>query len=204
MLMVREPDPHKPKLQGVPAMPGRIILVGGGARSGKSRFALTYAEQIGVRRVFLATARPSDNEMAERIARHRSERHAGWMTVEEPLALPETLARVEADVVLVDCLTLWLANLLLRGDATADVEVAVERLVEVASARRSHVMIVTNEVGMGIVPEHALGRLFRDVAGRAHQRLAATADEVYMAMLGLVVRLRPGPLVTLSPGGVTT
>jgi adenosylcobinamide kinase/adenosylcobinamide-phosphate guanylyltransferase len=200
--MVRERDPHKPKLQGATTMPGRLVLIGGGARSGKSRFALTYAEQLGVRHVFVATAQASDNEMAERITRHQRERRAGWVTVEEPLALPETLARVEADVVLVDCLTLWLANLLLRGDAVADVEAAVERLVQAASARRGHVVIVTNEVGMGIVPEHALGRLFRDVAGRAHQRLAATADEVYMAMLGLVVRLRPGPLVAFPPDGV--
>lgn len=183
-------------------MPGRLVLIGGGARSGKSRFALTYAEQLGVRHVFVATAQASDSEMAERIARHQSERHAGWVTVEEPLALPETLSRVEADVVLVDCLTLWLANLLLRGDAVVDVEAAVERLVQAATARRGHVVIVTNEVGMGIVPEHALGRIFRDVAGRAHQRLAATADEVYMAMLGLVVRLRPGPLVAFPPDGV--
>jgi adenosylcobinamide kinase/adenosylcobinamide-phosphate guanylyltransferase len=200
--MVREHDAHKPKLQGVAAMPGRIILVGGGARSGKSRFALTYAEQIGVRRVFVATAQALDDEMAQRIARHRGERQANWVTIEEPLALPETLARVEADVVLVDCLTLWLANLLLHGDTVADVEAAVGRLAEAASARRGHVVIVTNEVGMGIVPEHALGRLFRDVAGRAHQRLAASADEVYMAMLGLVVRLRPGPLVAFPPDGV--
>jgi adenosylcobinamide kinase/adenosylcobinamide-phosphate guanylyltransferase len=200
--MVREPVPHKPKLQGVAAMPGRVILVGGGARSGKSRFALAYAEQIGVRRVFVATARASDDEMAERIARHQSERHAGWVTVEEPFALPEKLARVNADVVLVDCLTMWLANLLLRGEAVAAVEVAVERLVEAAGAHPGHVVIVTNEVGMGIVPEHALGRLFRDVAGRAHQRLAASADEVYMAMLGLVLRLRPGPLVAFPPDEV--
>jgi len=184
-------------------MPGRVILIGGGARSGKSRFALTYAEQIGVRRVFVATAQASDDEMAARIARHRGERQANWVTVEEPLALPETLARVEADVVLVDCLTLWLANLLLRGDTAAAVEVAVERLAEAATARSGHVMIVTNEVGMGIVPEHALARLFRDIAGRAHQRLAARADEVYMAMLGLVVRLRPGPVVAFSADGVT-
>jgi len=183
-------------------MPGRIILVGGGARSGKSRFALTYAEQIGVRRVFVATAQALDDEMAQRIARHRGERQANWVTIEEPLALPEALARVEADVVLIDCLTLWLANLLLHGDTVADVEAAVGRLAEAASARRGHVVIVTNEVGMGIVPEHALGRLFRDVAGRAHQRLAASADEVYMAMLGLVVRLRPGPLVAFPPDGV--
>lgn len=183
-------------------MPGRIILVGGGARSGKSRFALTYAEQIGVRRVFVATAQALDDEMAARIARHRGERQANWVTIEEPLALPEALACVEADVVLIDCLTLWLANLLLRGDAATDVEAAVERLAKAASTRRGHVVIVTNEVGMGIVPEHALGRLFRDVAGRAHQRLAASADEVYMAMLGLVVRLRPGPLVAFPPDGV--
>jgi adenosylcobinamide kinase / adenosylcobinamide-phosphate guanylyltransferase len=199
--MVWEQDPHKPQLHGDAAMPGKVILVGGGARSGKSRFALAYAEALGGRCVFVATARAYDDEMAARIAHHRDERHAGWVTIEEPLALPETLARVDADVVLVDCLTLWLSNLLLQGDAIADVEAAVERLVQAASAHQGHVVLVTNEVGMGIVPEHALGRLFRDVAGRAHQRLAAVADEVYMAMMGLIVRLRPGPLVAFPPDG---
>ena len=182
-------------------MPAKVILIGGGARSGKSRFALTYAERMGGRCTFVATAQASDDEMAARIARHQAERHADWVTVEEPLALPETLARIDADVVLVDCLTLWLANLLMRGDASADVESSVERLVQTAAAHRGHVIMVTNEVGMGLVPEHALGRLFRDIAGRAHQRIAAAADEVYMAAMGLVIRLRPGPLVAFPPDG---
>jgi len=182
-------------------MAGKMILIGGGARSGKSRFALDYADRLGGRRVFVATARASDDEMAERIARHRAERKTGWVTIEEPLALPETLVRLEADVVLVDCLTLWLSNLLMRGGPVTSVEAAMERLVTAARARSGHTLIVTNEVGMGIVPEHALGRIFRDVAGRAHQRLAASADEVYMAMVGLVVRLRPSPLVAFPPDG---
>lgn len=187
-------------------MPGNLILVGGGARSGKSRFALALAERLAggqaeARRVFVATARASDDEMAERIARHRSERHAGWETIEEPLDLPGALARVDADVVLVDCLTLWLANRLLRGEAAAAIEAAVEDLVRAARAHRGHVVLVTNEVGMGIVPEHALGRVFRDLAGRAHQRLASSADQVYMAMMGLIVRLRPAPMVALPPEG---
>jgi adenosylcobinamide kinase / adenosylcobinamide-phosphate guanylyltransferase len=202
--MVREHESHK--LQEGASMSGTLILVGGGARSGKSRFALALAERLAGgtaqgRCVFLATARPSDHEMAERIARHQQERHAGWETVEEPIDLPGALARADADVVLVDCLTLWLSNLLLRGDATAAIEAAVEDLGRAARARAGHVVLVTNEVGMGIVPEHALGRVFRDLAGRTHQRLGSLADEVYMAMMGLVVRLRPGPLVALPPEG---
>src|SRR4029453_17902469 len=104
------------------------------------------------------------------------------------------LARADADVVVVDCLTLWLSNLVLRGDRAGHVAEAVEALGAVLARRRLSAILVTNEVGMGIVPEHALGRLFRDVAGRAHQRLARDADRIYLATLGCVLRLRPSPL----------
>lgn len=183
-------------------MPGRVILIGGGARSGKSRFALALAERgAGQRRVFVATARASDDEMAERIARHRQERDATWTTVEEPFDLPGVLQRTLADTILVDCLTLWLTNLLLRGDPVPEIEAAVDSLTQAAQRHTGRIILVTNEVGMGIVPEHPLGRVFRDVAGRAHQRLATAADEVYMAMMGLVVRLRPSPLAAFTADG---
>lgn len=186
---------------GVSAQPDRrLFLIGGGVRSGKSAFALGRALALGERRVFVATAQPFDDEMRERIGRHRDERADAFVTIEEPLAVPERLAELsDVDVVLVDCLTLWLSNLLLRGDDERAVAAAVARLAAVLAARRFHVVLVTNEVGMGIVPESALGRLFRDVAGRAHQHLAALADEVYFAALGLVLQLKPSALVA-APG----
>lgn len=171
---------------------GRVVLVGGGVRSGKSRFAVDLALKRGERRVFIATAQAFDDEMADRIARHRVERAEAFETVEAPTDLVAALwLRPHAEVVLIDCLTLWLSNLLLRGDTEADIAVEVGRLAEAVARRRSHVVIVTNEVGMGIVPESRLGRVFRDVAGRAHQRLAQEADEIYFAVLGAIVRLRP-------------
>lgn len=177
-----------------------MILVGGGVRSGKSGFALRRALALGTRRAFIATAQPFDDEMRDRISRHQAERADDFVTIEEPLAVPERLAALDGvDVVLVDCLTLWLSNLLLRGDDERAVAAAVARLAEAVVARRFHVVLVTNEVGMGIVPESALGRLFRDVAGRAHQELAACADEVYFAALGLVLQLKPSALLA-APG----
>ena len=176
-----------------------IVLVGGGVRSGKSAFALELARRLAPRRAFLATAQTLDREMAERIAAHRAERGGEFTTVEEPLDLPGALAAVKADVVVVDCLTLWLSNLVLRGDSATEVASAVERLAAALARRRFHAVLVTNEVGMGVVPESALGRLFRDVAGHAHQRLARDADRVYLAVLGCVLRLRPGPVVLAHP-----
>jgi adenosylcobinamide kinase/adenosylcobinamide-phosphate guanylyltransferase len=186
----------------------RIILVGGGARSGKSRFALAHARTLGPRRVFVATGQALDGEMSERIAAHVRTRGPDFRTVEEPLALSEALralgeATPPADVVVVDCLTLWLSNLLVRGASEAHIGERIEALVAVLQARRFHALIVTNEVGMGIVPETPLGRLFRDVAGRAHQRLADVADEIHLAILGTILRLRPPPLV-VAPGQPAT
>lgn len=182
---------------------GSLILVGGGARSGKSRFAVERALALGRRRVFIATAEALDEEMAARIARHRSERGDAFATVEEPLRLADALATAgaAADVVLVDCLTLWVSNLLGRGLAAGDVEAAFAALEATLERRRAHVILVTNEVGMGLVPETPLGRSFRDVLGDLHRRLAARADEVYAAMLGMLLRLRPGPVEAVPVDG---
>jgi adenosylcobinamide kinase / adenosylcobinamide-phosphate guanylyltransferase len=176
----------------------RLIVVGGGARSGKSRFAQTLAERLGPRRTFVATAEALDDEMAERIARHRSERGARFETVEAPVSLAEALGSCAReggpDVVLVDCLTLWVSNLLVRGVAAGDLAAAFARFEAALGRRRAHVVLVSNEVGMGLVPETPLGRAFRDAIGELHQRLAAAADEVYLAAMGAVLRLRPGPV----------
>lgn len=184
---------------------GLFVLVGGGARSGKSRHARLRAEALGRRRAYVATAErqppglPADPEMAARIDRHRAERGAAFETIEEPLALPELLdtltARGAHDVVLVDCLTLWLSNLVCRGAGESEVLARVDALRAAIGRRRAHIVVVTNEVGMGLVPETPLGRLFRDVAGFAHQRLAAEADEVHVALLGVMLRVHPPPVV---------
>jgi adenosylcobinamide kinase/adenosylcobinamide-phosphate guanylyltransferase len=179
----------------------RLIVIGGGARSGKSRFAVTHAEALGARRLFVATAERSDDEMRERIARHRADRAGtGFDTLEEPRALPEALDADRAhDVILVDCLTIWISNLLVDG-ATADtVQDRIAALLAALARRRAHIVIVSNEVGMGLVPETPLGRVFRDLTGLAHQRLAVVADELYLAAMGVLLRLRPGPVEVVTP-----
>ena len=173
----------------------RLVLIAGGARSGKSRFGLARAQALGPRRLFIATAERSDDEMRDRIARHRAERGGSFDTLEEPRGLPEALERDrEHDVVLVDCLTIWISNLLVGGAAASAVEEQVGALLGVLARRRAHVVIVSNEVGMGLVPDTPLGRVFRDLTGFAHQRVAAVADELYFAAMGVTLRLRPGPV----------
>jgi adenosylcobinamide kinase/adenosylcobinamide-phosphate guanylyltransferase len=178
----------------------RITLIGGGARSGKSAHALDLARRLGPRRVFVATARAYDDDMRARIARHVADRGDEFRTIEEPLALPERIAGIAgADVVVVDCLTLWLSNLLLERVEPGVIEGRVEDLARAVLAAPFHAVLVTNEVGMGVHPETSLGRLFRDLAGRAHQRLARAADEVHLAILGVVLRIHPGPVTALVP-----
>jgi adenosylcobinamide kinase / adenosylcobinamide-phosphate guanylyltransferase len=170
------------------------ILIGGGTRSGKSRFALTLAGKLGKRRLFVGTAQAKDEEMAQRIHKHQQSRGPDFPTLEEPLALPEALEKVrDFDVVVIDCLTLWLANLLLDGKTPEEIERRVADLGGVFERRRFHAIVVTSEVGLGIVPETPLGRVFRDIAGSAHQQLSRQADEVYFAVLGTVLRLKPQP-----------
>lgn len=172
-----------------------FVLIGGGARSGKSSFALERARTLGERRVFLATAEAFDAEMGERIEQHRATRGGDFRTLEEPLEVPRVLAQLrDADVVVVDCLTLWISNLLLRGDDQAAILAHVDTLLDTIAQASFRVVLVSNEVGMGIVPEHALARTFRDVTGLAHQRLARAADEIHVAILGVVLRLRPEPV----------
>lgn len=166
-------------------------LVLGGARSGKSAFAQKAAETAaGVGPpVLIATGQAFDDEMADRIVRHQADRGESWITVEAPLALPAAIAALPADTVaVVDCLTLWLSNLLM---AERDVEAAAAELVAAAAACPAQLWLVSNEVGLGIVPETPLGRRFRDEAGRLHQRLAAAVDEVYFVAAGLPLRLKP-------------
>jgi adenosylcobinamide kinase/adenosylcobinamide-phosphate guanylyltransferase len=174
----------------------KLILVGGGARSGKSRYALQRARELGERRVFIATAERSDDEMAIRIQHHRVERGSEFRTIEEPLALPEALkaAGPTADTIVVDCLTLWVSNLLIKGAGDTELAARFQQLEDALLAARPHVVLVSNEVGMGLVPDTPLGRQFRDAIGTLHQRLAARADELYVATMGVLLRLRPAPM----------
>lgn len=180
-----------------------ISLVAGGARSGKSAFALALARTLGARPTLLATAEALDGEMRARIAQHRAERGDAFATVEEPIAVPAAVSALrDSDVVVVDCLTLWLSNLLLRERSEAQILAEVDALCAALQARRLHAIVVSNEVGMGIVPETALGRTFRDLAGLAHQRIARVADRLFVAAAGCVLRVRPGPVEAVAIGGV--
>jgi adenosylcobinamide kinase/adenosylcobinamide-phosphate guanylyltransferase len=168
-----------------------VTLVLGGARSGKSGFAQKAAETAAGagRPVLIATGQAFDDEMAERIARHQADRGESWITVEAPLELAAAIAALPADAVaVVDCLTLWLSNQML---ADQDVEAACAELVAAVAACPARLWLVSNEVGLGIVPETPLGRRFRDEAGRLNQRLAATADEVYFVAAGLPLKMKP-------------
>lgn len=163
-----------------------IVLIGGGSRSGKSRYALDDARRHGERLAFLATAQAFDAEMEERIAAHRRERDASFVTIEEPLELARALGEHrEFDAIVVDCLTLWISNLMLAGR-----EVPVDDLIGAGRATPARVVLVTNEVGCGIVPENALARRFRDVAGWVNQRIAAEADEVYWMAFGIPLKVK--------------
>jgi adenosylcobinamide kinase/adenosylcobinamide-phosphate guanylyltransferase len=181
----------------------RLALVVGGVRSGKSAFALALARSRGPRRVFVATAQAFDDEMRERIAQHVDERGRDFATVEAPHALEEAIAgqRGAADVVVIDCLTLWLSNLLLADTHAAAIESRVDAVAHALEDAPFATVLVSSEVGMGVVPESKLGRAFRDVAGRAHQRFARSAREIYLAAIGTIVRLRPGPVELVAPGG---
>jgi adenosylcobinamide kinase / adenosylcobinamide-phosphate guanylyltransferase len=179
----------------------QLVLVGGGTRSGKSDFALAVARRLGAHRLFVATAEAGDQEMQSRIQRHRETRGPDFQTVEEPLAIVDRLRQTtDHDVVVLDCLTLWVSNLLLRGDDAGVALRQVDDLAALLEQRRVHTVIVTSEVGLGLVPETALGRTFRDVTGLAHQRLAERADEVYFGVLGVMLRLKPAPVESVVGG----
>jgi adenosylcobinamide kinase / adenosylcobinamide-phosphate guanylyltransferase len=174
------------------------LLVLGGARSGKSRHALEQARQAGTSVAFLATARALDGDMATRIARHRAERPARWTTIEEPHEVPAACRRAARshDLVVVDCVTVWVSNLMERGDDDALVLAAVDDLAKLLRERLVSVILVSNEVGEGVHPPTELGRRFRDLLGLANQRLAAAADRVTLMVAGLPLTAKDAPLPT--------
>ncbi len=166
----------------------------GGCRSGKSTHALELAERIpGGRKLFIATCVPRDDEMEQRVIRHQRERGEKWSTLEEPVAVPEAIHKEGAshDVILVDCLTLWMSNLLLESDDQERIAEHARALVRAIEASPCPVILVSNEVGAGIVPENRLARLFRDVTGHANQAVAGCVDRVIWMVAGIPVTIKP-------------
>lgn len=166
-----------------------VTLVLGGARSGKSAFAEKLVTEASAQRIYLATAEAGDGEMAARISHHKARRGEGWRTVEEPVDLPGALhaAAVSGHPILVDCLTLWVTNLMLGGH---DIGEASGALCAMLGRLEAPVVFVSNEVGLGIVPDNAMARAFRDHAGRVNQEVAAAADEVYFLAAGLPLKMK--------------
>jgi adenosyl cobinamide kinase/adenosyl cobinamide phosphate guanylyltransferase len=167
-----------------------LVVLLGGARAGKSALAVELARDWDGAVAYIATAEAGDDEMARRIVRHRDERPADWSTIEEPVALREALRRVGDDTyVVVDCLTLWVANLLERGD---DVLPEVEATSKVASERGAPTVVITNEVGLGVVPATPLGREYRDVLGAVNAAFVARADDAAFVVAGRALPLLDG------------
>jgi len=179
---------------------GRLILLLGGARGGKSAYALklvrdrerTFGDEV----CFIATAEGLDEDMNARIARHRTERPTHWRSIEEPYQIDEALQKAnDAGIVIVDCLTLFVSNCLMRHENEHECEQFVRRTTRkflgLAQARQQMVICVSNEVGLGIVPDTRIGRVFRDLLGRVNQDFAAAADEVYLLIAGLPLQLKP-------------
>jgi len=173
---------------------GKLILILGGARSGKSSFAIQQAKKLssgcsGV--VYVATASPLDEEMKRRIERHKKRRPSSWKTIEERIETSKILAKSsKAGLVIIDCLTMLISNLLLSGEGEVATLRRMKELFKGLRQRNSTALIVSNEVGMGIVPENSLGRNFRDIAGKTNQIAAAMADEVYLMEAGIPVKIK--------------
>ncbi len=170
--------------------PAQTFLVLGGARSGKTRHAMALAEQKP-RRVYIATAEALDDEMRARIRNHRAERDATWSTIEAPVKLCDAIASVQAEdtAIMVDCLTLWLSNML---GVSADIEAETTNLLAAITQIKNRLVLVSNEVGLGIVPANVLARQFRDAQGHLNQRVAAAVDNVDFVAAGLPLNLKPG------------
>jgi adenosylcobinamide kinase/adenosylcobinamide-phosphate guanylyltransferase len=183
----------------------RTVLVLGGVRAGKSAFAVARARAHGGRVAFVATAEAGDEEMAARIARHRAERPQAWRTIEVPLALVSALTALEgeAEIVVVDCLNLWIANLINKRPELTDIDLLAEaaQLEAVARRPRFALILVSNEVGWGVHPATELGRRFRDALGLVNQAVARAADEVVLMVAGCPLVVKPAPAQGSSEGG---
>ncbi|MCP4628602.1 MAG: bifunctional adenosylcobinamide kinase/adenosylcobinamide-phosphate guanylyltransferase [bacterium] len=169
------------------------IFVLGGCRSGKSSYALETAHKFcGDNKVFIATCIPHDDEMKQRVARHRQERSQAWEAIEAPIRLAEAITESSrrADAMIVDCLTLWVSNLLMDSDDPDKIEMQIPRLTDAITKTNCPIVLVSNEVGQGIVPENKLARQFRDLVGYVNQAVAGCADEVIWTVAGIPVRIK--------------
>ena len=167
-----------------------ITFIIGGCRSGKSTLALQTAEKTpGSRKIFIATCVPQDDEMKQRVARHQRERSQNWVALEAPLNLPEAILQNSpgADVILIDCLTLWVSNLLMKTDDQKKLTEIISRLIDALEKTTCPIVLVSNEVGAGIVPENKLARQYRDIIGLANQAVAKTAGKVIWMVAGIPV-----------------
>jgi len=173
-------------------MPKKICFITGGARSGKSAFAERLAGTIPGKHAYLATAQALDPEMAERIQKHRNDRDKAWDTYEEPLALSELVRKLSGryDVLLIDCLTLWLSNVMAHTNGDEAVAARSEDLVRALREFSGTCLVVSNEVGLGIVPDNPLARKFRDLAGILNQKVAQAAQEAYFTASGIPMKLK--------------
>lgn len=172
---------------------GRVTLILGGCRSGKSRHALLLAEQVATEgRVFLATCTPQDDEMRERVARHRTERGEGWQTVEAPLDIADAIGihGKKAAVIVLDCLTLWMGNLFVKSMEMEEISIEIDQLTAALTRCPCPVIVVSNELGMGIVPDNAMARKYRDAVGWTNQAVASCAQRVILTVAGIPMVLK--------------
>ena len=170
----------------------RLIFVTGGCRSGKSQFALDYANRHFHKKLYLATCEALDEEMAKRIEDHKKKRGLEWQTVEEPIKVSEAIRQYgnNVEVILLDCITLWLSNLLMRQKSDHEIMNEVSTLVDTVKQCQTSFIFVSNEVGMGLVPVEPLGRRFRDLSGMTNQRIAELADRVVLMVSGMPISLK--------------
>ena len=173
-------------------MAKRIIFITGGCRSGKSRYALDYANRHFSKKMYLATCEVLDEEMALRVTNHKKMRGPEWQTVEEPIEIVEKIRQYEdkVEVILLDCITLWLSNLLIKWNNDLRVMEEVNQLIDTIKQSQTFFIMVSNEVGMGIVPAEPLSRRFRDLAGMANQKIAEMADTVIFTVSGIPIFLK--------------
>jgi adenosylcobinamide kinase/adenosylcobinamide-phosphate guanylyltransferase len=170
----------------------KMILITGGCRSGKSRFALDYANQHFSKKIYLATCEALDEEMAQRIEHHKKMRSPEWQTIEEPIEIVNKIMRYgdETDVILLDCITLWLSNLLMRRKDDPEIMEEISRFIDTIKKKQTSLILVSNEVGLGIVPVDPLGRRFRDLSGMANQKIAEVVNTVILMVSGIPIFLK--------------
>lgn len=172
---------------------GRLIFITGAVRSGKSSFAIKLAKESNKQIVFLASCNPLDEEMKKRVKRHRQQRPKTWKTVEEPIEVAAVIEKAKKNqLIIFDCLTLWISNILLKDQKQTLIKKRIIGLIEVLKHTPATVLVVSNEVGWGVVPENKLARSFRDIVGITHQQIAKVSDEVYLIVAGQQLKLKGG------------